>query len=98
MNSEEAPRDASFRNEQWAVTDYGLECADGSYPIEKRRLPELRGDVYDWPVHMAEKNWVNLPLFLEAFREALVHHHSHFDVARFARSAAEAYAIKSEQS
>jgi hypothetical protein len=54
---------------QWAVTTSGLECRDGCYLIEKHRLWEDEPD-YDWVLHMADKNWVNLPDFAEALRIA----------------------------
>jgi hypothetical protein len=63
-----------FANSQWAVTSYGLECLTSYYPIEAARLTETRPgtrDMYDWPPHMAEKEWVNVPAFIEAFGQAL---------------------------
>ena len=69
-----------FKNGQWAVTAYGLGTVkpEAPYGIDKKRLMEktVRGGetYYDWPVHLAEKNWVDLNAFNEAYREALEHH------------------------
>lgn len=64
-----------FSNAQWAVTGYGIECLEDPYPIEARRLLETghRQGItcYDWPVHMAEKCWVDVQAFHEAFVRAL---------------------------
>jgi hypothetical protein len=66
-----------WTNHQWAVTTYGLECLTENYAIEKKRLAELRPestDLSDWPMHMAEKSWVNLYAFIEAFAKAFDFH------------------------
>lgn len=64
-----------FQNSQWKVTDYGLECRTTSYDIPKRHLAWLttwdRERVYDAIVHVSDKTWVNVPLFLEAWHMAL---------------------------
>jgi len=68
-----------FENNQWAVTDWGLQSvkpgAPYEYNIGAERLLEMngsgRGQFYDWPVHMAEKNWIDMAAFSEAFRKAL---------------------------
>lgn len=67
---------AIFKNSQWVVTCDGIESpAEGGYWIEMYRVGQetSRGAVtyYDWPVHLAEKDWVNRPLFFEAFVHAL---------------------------
>src|SRR5208337_179030 len=63
-----------FRNADWAVTGYGIERTDGSYPIEAKRLGELANytdqKLPDWPLHIARKVW-NFDLFMEAFMIAL---------------------------
>jgi hypothetical protein len=33
----------------------------------------------DWPLHMAEKEWVNIRLFLEAFEHALETHKGKYE-------------------
>jgi hypothetical protein len=78
-----------FVNDQWRVTDYGIEAvyppapqrrgkfergerpsaAPGYYHIAKARLSEL-----DWLEHMAEKPWVNIEAFIEAYEKALEIH------------------------
>jgi hypothetical protein len=67
-----------FQNHQWAVTDYGIECVNHTYPIEARRLLTRRGvgqgKFYDWPLHMAQKSWVDIEAFIEVFRTALELH------------------------
>ncbi len=78
-----------FKNEQWMVTDFGIEAIRGAQPfgivgltsiyeIPASRLLEItdRGEnqYYDWPVHMAEKTWINIELFTEAFMQALKIH------------------------
>lgn len=62
---------------QWRVTHQGVECVDRSYFIDKKRLFEMRrdtGDLYDWPIHMAEKPWVDLDEFLAAWQIAVALH------------------------
>lgn len=76
-----------FSNWQWAVTDYGMEAVSSDrtppYEIDAGRLDETSdrtaGTVYGWPVHMAEKNWVDVAAFNEAFEKALVIHKSEYD-------------------
>ena len=82
-----------FKNSQWSVTDFGLEANRGAtlpnikgatptYEIAAKRLLEstTRGAAifYDWPVHMAEKTWVDIEVFIEAFDAALKAHASQY--------------------
>jgi hypothetical protein len=75
-----------FKNSQWAVTDWGLEAArpgaPSEYLIPAHRLLERggigNGGFYDWPLHLAEKTWVDINAFNEAFVEALKHHKGKF--------------------
>jgi hypothetical protein len=64
-----------FANSQWAVTNYGLQCLTDPYDIDAERLGKFRlwasPARYDWPLHLAEKEWVDIVAFCEAFREAL---------------------------
>lgn len=67
-----------FENHQWSVTDYGVESvrpgAPYHYHFDKSRLLETGnhgGEMYDWPVHMAEKTWIDIEAFIEAFVKAL---------------------------
>ena len=72
-----------FVNEQWAVTAYGIECLDDYYVIEADRLDERRlgSDRPNWIEHMAGKNWVDLPAFIEAFRFAIRQHRRRYETA-----------------
>ena len=71
-----------FENPQWAVDDWGLASkvppSPMAYEIAATRLLEIgsRGDgpEYEWPEHMAEKTWVDIELFLEAYAKALELH------------------------
>src|SRR3954447_26621724 len=71
-----------FKNAQWVVTEWGLEAARPGAPCEyfipAHRLLERggigHGVLYDWPLHLAEKTWINVDAFNEAFAEALKHH------------------------
>ena len=56
---------------QWAATKYGVECRDGCYAIERRRLWE-EDETYSWIMHMSEKAWVDLGDFAEALRVARI--------------------------
>ena len=68
-----------FKNAQWAVTEWGLEAARPGAPCEyfipaHRLLERSHGELYDWPLHLAEKTWIDMDAFNEAFAEALEHH------------------------
>lgn len=84
-----------FANSQWAVTAYGLECLErgAPYAAEGSRMNETRpgSDLYDWPLHMAEKSWVDIEAFIQAFETAL-HRFcpKDFDEKLFARTATQA--------
>lgn len=54
---------------QWAVTSFGIEARDGKYIIAKDRLWEDE-ESYGWVRHMADKNWADVPDFVEALRLA----------------------------
>lgn len=69
----EPPHAILWRGRQWAVTEYGIEALDGSYPIEAHRLGEDFAE-WSWLMQMGEKNWVDLPDFTTAFMVALVLH------------------------
>ncbi len=72
-----------FRNKQWAVTAYGIECLKGFYEIEKSRFGEDSGGYPDWPLHMAEKDWVDVALFMEAFMIGLWVHRGAYSLTPF---------------
>jgi hypothetical protein len=68
-----------FCNDQWAVTDQGLEHQ--GFPEYVVGMDDVAGlqdfsgqTVYHFPVHMASKTWVNIELLFTAFLYALVHH------------------------
>ena len=71
---------AKFENRQWKVTNYGIENVRGApeYFFSADRLLEMEdrgpGMLYDWPLHMAEKVWVDIDAFCEAFVHALKIH------------------------
>jgi hypothetical protein len=66
-------------NPGWTITKDGDLVADegaaSEYLIDRARLLETTDrageTTYDWPVHMAEKTWVNVEIFLDAFERAL---------------------------
>lgn len=66
-----------FENEQWKVDDEAVEAkgAHKYYWFALDRTQEMTTrngrELYDWPVHMAEKLWVDLSLFNQAFEFAL---------------------------
>lgn len=80
----EPPSEVWFKNHQWSVTDYGVEAVKPApyYHFDKSRLLETgnRGDesYYDWPLQLAEKTWVDIEAFLEAFVKALELHAGSF--------------------
>ena len=46
-----------------------------TYEVAAERFLETgRVEFYDWPVHMAEKNWIDIEAFIEAFTKALSLH------------------------
>ena len=61
-----------WQGAQWAVTEHGLECRDGTYFIDKNRL--LENEDYPWPLHMSGKLWINIDEFTTAWIVALVLH------------------------
>lgn len=67
------------RNAQWVVTPEGVKApTEGGYWIDMGRIgrtTERRGiSYYDCPICLAEKEWVDRPLFFEAFVFALRFH------------------------
>ncbi|HEY1474031.1 MAG TPA: hypothetical protein VGF53_08110 [Pseudolabrys sp.] len=56
---------AHWIGRQWAVTSFGIEKRDGTYPIAFARL-----DAIDWISHLAGKMWIDLDDFAEALRIA----------------------------
>jgi hypothetical protein len=73
---------AIFTNSQWSVTERGIESVTPvilpPMLIEAPKLLQIRSagtaTFYEWPLHMAEKSWVELESFNEAFLAAVKHH------------------------
>jgi hypothetical protein len=68
-----------YRNEQWAVTNYGIESLPETTPyncdIPKNRLAAMRGPHSMWVLHMMEtKCWADYALFADALEKALAIH------------------------
>jgi hypothetical protein len=57
-----------FENEEWLVTESGLEHKRTGYFIERGSLGHRRSDgLWSWPLHMPEKQWCTPAPFTEAF-------------------------------
>ncbi len=57
-----------FENEEWLVTEGGLEHRTTGYFIGRESLGNRRDDgLWAWPLHMAEKSWCKMTSFAEAF-------------------------------
>ncbi|WP_230531344.1 hypothetical protein [Microvirga roseola] len=57
-----------FENEEWLVTESGLEHKTTGYFIDRDSLGQRREDgLWAWPLHMAEKSWCTAAVFAEAF-------------------------------
>ncbi len=80
MQSRHSKRQNSATNRQWAVTDYGMATVSPApeYHLEAKRLLETgsagREEMYHWPVHLAEKTWVDIEAFVQAFARAIEIH------------------------
>jgi hypothetical protein len=66
-----------WANTDWEVADDGLVALGAvDYFIARHRLCELRPGrqgkgVASWPLQMADKSWVRIETFLEAYQKAL---------------------------
>jgi hypothetical protein len=68
MTDEDCPL---FENDEWYVTGEGLEHRRTGYFIDRSDLGQKRdGDLWAWPLHMAEKSWCAMAPFMEAFGRA----------------------------
>jgi len=68
MTDEDCPL---FENEEWCVTYEGLEHRRTGYFIDRSDLGQKRdGDLWAWPLHMAEKSWCDMAPFMDAFSRA----------------------------
>jgi hypothetical protein len=66
-----------WHNTGWQITGSGLSSRSQHYEISIAQLDELRDVVACiamWPLQMAEKSWVDIEAFTEAFQQALVVH------------------------
>ena len=70
-----------WRGRQWAVTEHGVECLDGSYCCEAKRLSEHLPD-HSWCEHMAEKDWVDIDDFTTAWLVAIALYGTRFKPAQ----------------
>lgn len=68
---------------QWVVDDDGL-TGRGYYHIEKSRLLNRRGELYEWPLQVCTKTWVDFEDFNAAFERALVFHRKRYSKRRMA--------------
>ncbi|MEZ0167182.1 hypothetical protein [Microvirga sp. TS319] len=60
-----------FENQEWLVSEDGLEHKTTGYFIERESLGQRREDgLWTWPLHMAEKQWCAMTPFAEAFSRA----------------------------
>ncbi len=68
---------SQFENHQWEVTDESVKSKRPAPPYEivVERLTETTERsgkaYYEWPLHMAEKSWIIIDDFIEAFIKAL---------------------------
>jgi hypothetical protein len=66
-----------WQNDDWQITSTGLSSRKQNYEIRIVQLDELRdvaARIAMWPLQMAEKSWVDIGTFTEAFQQALVVH------------------------
>jgi hypothetical protein len=62
-----------YRNNQWAVTTFGIECLDGTYAIKKDAIKTTHPN-YSWQKHMSGKEWVEIGEFVDALKMAMKIH------------------------
>lgn len=66
-----------WEGRQWAVTEAGIECRDGTYFIDKKRLWEEEGK-WGWVNQLSEKEWVDIEDFVIALTLAREKFKDHF--------------------
>jgi hypothetical protein len=79
-------RKSIFRNKQWEVTSCGLASLRTGAPccflIEAESLLATGRyggrELYDWPMYVVQKRWVDRSLFIEAFKAALAAHEGRY--------------------
>lgn len=67
-----------YQGSQWRVTGRGMERTEADeasgYYIDREVLARGISNVdASWPVHMAEKSWIDLDDFEKAYRAAVAH-------------------------
>ncbi len=62
-----------YRNNQWAVTTFGIECLDGTYAIKKSAIKTTHPN-YSWRQHMSGKGWIEMDEFVDALKMAMKIH------------------------
>jgi hypothetical protein len=60
-----------FENADWRVAADGLEHRGTGYFIARETIAQRRGDLWEWPMHLAEKSWCTPRSFREAFLAAV---------------------------
>ena len=72
----DAPQKIWWQGKQWAVTEYGIECRDGTYAIPAKKLTyDLdSGSNHGWVEQMRSKDWVDMDDFRTAYFVALSMH------------------------
>jgi hypothetical protein len=91
-----------WQGRQWVVTSRGMRPAASQmhYWIGKERLAEARpfsaGVLADWPLHMAEKDWVDIEDFLQVWVKACKLHHTDLGRINVALSIKEARELSRE--
>jgi hypothetical protein len=68
----EALSEIWWQGRQWSVTAAGLECRDGTYFIDKKRLLEDHG--CGWVAHVGRKTWVDVDDFATFYLAAVAMH------------------------
>lgn len=72
----EALKQIWWQGKQWAVTEYGIECRDGTYAIPSNELTyDLdSGTNHGWIEQMLNKGWADMNDFRTAYFVALSMH------------------------
>ncbi|KQP91725.1 MULTISPECIES: hypothetical protein [unclassified Methylobacterium] len=65
------PSPILFENADWRVAADGLEHRETGYFIAREAIGIRRDNLWEWPLHLAEKNWCTVRLFREAFLAAI---------------------------
>jgi hypothetical protein len=60
-----------FENAEWRLLPDGLEHRATGYFIARDAIGMRRGDLWEWPLHLAEKSWCTLRSFRQAFLAAV---------------------------